>query len=195
LTLNRPCRVATTCPAAAASTSKPKAEEPKKEQKEQKKEGKKDKKENKQKKEETEKAPEPEKNADDFDDLFDDEEEQPVEEAPKKEKSRAEKLAEAKKEKEAQKKVERSQVVIEVKPWESDADLDALFQLITSTIKIDGLTWGEGYKKEPVAYGIFKLVISCVIIDDLVCLDDVTDPIQALEDHVQSVDVATMNRL
>jgi translation elongation factor EF-1beta len=73
-------------------------------------------------------------------------------------------------------------------------DLHALFREITKVQK-EGLTWGEGYELKPVAYGINKLVMSCVIVDELVGVDDVTEPIEALEDWVQSVDVNTMNKL
>ncbi len=98
--------------------------------------------------------------------------------------------AEAKK---AKKKVEKSQVVIEVKPWEADQDLKALYEKIKE-IKIDGALWGESCNLVPVAFGIKKLVLS-VVIDEKVGLDDLTDALEALEDDVQSVDVTTMNRL
>ncbi len=45
------------------------------------------------------------------------------------------------------------------------------------------------------AFGIKKLVLSVVIEDEKVGLDDLTDALEALEDDVQSVDVTTMNRL
>ena len=62
-------------------------------------------------------------------------------------------------------------------------------------IKIDGLTWGEGHQLVPVAFGIKKLLVSCVIVDDKVLVDDITEPIEAMEDFVQSVDMTSMNRL
>jgi translation elongation factor EF-1beta len=61
--------------------------------------------------------------------------------------------------------------------------------------RIEGLHWGEGYELKEVAYGIQKLVMSCVIVDELVVVDDIFEPIEALEDFVQSVDMLTMNRL
>jgi hypothetical protein len=57
------------------------------------------------------------------------------------------------------------------------------------------LTWGETFKLEPVAFGIKKLVMTATIVDSLVLMDDITDKIEALEDHVQSVQVASMNKL
>jgi len=92
------------------------------------------------------------------------------------------------------KKKDRSQIVLDVKVWEADTDLDKLYRDIAA-IKIPSLTWGEAYEKKPVAFGIFKLVVTCVIIDDDVPIDDITEPIEAMEDIVQSVDMLTMNRL
>ncbi|CAN0132623.1 unnamed protein product [Ascophyllum nodosum] len=129
---------------------------------------------------------------DDMDDMFDDDEE---EEAPKPaEKSRADKMAEAKAAKDAKKKIDKSQIVFEVKPWEAGADLKSLFEKIKEE-KIDGLAWGEAYKLVPVAFGVKKLVLSCVVEDAKVGVDDITDCIEKFEDEVQSVDMTTMNRL
>ncbi len=129
----------------------------------------------------------------DDDDLFGDDEttgEKPL--------SRAEQMAKMKADKEAAEKAnkrrDRTQIIFEVKGWEAGQDMDALFKKI-SQITIPGLTWGEGYSKKPVAFGVFKLVISCVIFDDEVDLDDITEPIEAMEDDVQSVELCTMNKL
>ncbi|CAM9136602.1 unnamed protein product [Pylaiella littoralis] len=128
---------------------------------------------------------------DDDDDLFGDDEE---EEAKPKEKSRADKMAEAKAAKDAKKKIDRSQIVFEVKPWDTETDLKELFGKICAT-EINGLVWGEAHKLVPVAFGVKKLVLSCVVEDDKVGVEDITDVIEAFEDYVQSVDMTTMNRL
>jgi elongation factor 1-beta len=144
------------------------------------------------KKEAPKEAPKKEEEDDD-DDLFgDDDDEEDEEEAKAAAAKRAEKAAAAKKEK--KKPVERSQVVIEVKPWEAETDLEELAVKIKAT-KIEGLSWGEGHKLVPVAFGIKKLLVQCIIVDDLVLLDDVTDAIEQFEDYVQSVDVASMNKM
>ncbi|CAI5741704.1 unnamed protein product [Peronospora destructor] len=96
--------------------------------------------------------------------------------------------------KEKKKPVERSQVVLEVKPWEAETDLEELAAKIKA-LPVEGLTWGEGHKLVPVAFGIKKLLVQCVIIDDLVLLDDITEAIEGFEDYVQSVDVTSMNKL
>ena len=66
--------------------------------------------------------------------------------------------------KEKVKAVEKSLVVLEVKPWEADTDLKMVWEKIKEYNQ-DGLTWGESYKLEPVAYGIMKLVMTCTIVD------------------------------
>ena len=85
-------------------------------------------------------------------------------------------------------------MALEVKPWEADTDLEMVWKKIKE-YKQDGLVWGENFKLEPVAFGIKKLVMTCVVDDDKVLMDDITDSIEALEDYVQSVFVASMNKL
>ncbi|KAG7387591.1 Elongation factor 1-beta [Phytophthora pseudosyringae] len=128
----------------------------------------------------------------DDDDMFGDDDEDEDEAAKALAAKRAEAAKAAKKEK--KKPVERSQVVIEVKPWEAETDLEELAAKIKA-LPVEGLTWGEGHKLVPVAFGIKKLLVQCVIIDDLVLLDDITEAIESFEDYVQSVDVASMNKL
>ena len=62
------------------------------------------------------------------------------------------------------------------------------------SIKMDGLVWGTS-KFVPIGYGIKKLNITCVVEDDKVGTDDLTDQITAFEDLVQSVDVVAFNKL
>ncbi|CAN0052039.1 unnamed protein product, partial [Discosporangium mesarthrocarpum] len=61
-----------------------------------------------------------------------------------------------------------SQIVLEVKPWEAETDLKELFSKVTK-VEIDGLVWGEACNLVPVAFGVKKLVISCVVDDSKVC--------------------------
>lgn len=92
------------------------------------------------------------------------------------------------------KDVEKSLVVLQVKPWEADTDLKMVWEKIKE-YKQDGLTWGESFKLEPVAFGINMLVMTCTIEDAKVLMDDITDNIEALEEYVQSVNVASMNKI
>lgn len=129
---------------------------------------------------------------DDDDDLFGDDDDDEDDEAAK---AAAKKRADAaKKSKQKKKVIERSQVVLEVKPWDAETDLEELAKKIKAK-EINGLKWGEGHKLVPVAFGIKKLLVQCIIIDDEVLLDDITDCIESFEDYVQSVDVASMNKV
>ena len=92
------------------------------------------------------------------------------------------------------KPVEKSLVVLEVKPWEADTDLKMVWEKICE-YKQEGLSWGQTFKLEPVAYGIKKLVMTCTIVDSLVLMDDITDNIESIEEYVQSVQVASMNKI
>jgi len=62
------------------------------------------------------------------------------------------------------------------------------------TIKMDGLIWGAG-KLVPLAYGIYKLQISCVVEDDKVSIDLLQEAIEDKQDLVQSVDIAAFNKV
>eukprot|EP00922_Rhytidocystis_sp_ex-Travisia-forbesii_P008350 GHVS01012278.1.p1 GENE.GHVS01012278.1~~GHVS01012278.1.p1 ORF type:complete len:204 (+),score=49.45 GHVS01012278.1:466-1077(+) len=90
-------------------------------------------------------------------------------------------LAEKKKAEAKPKKViiSKSSLVIEIKPNSVDTELDQVLALVKK-IEINGVTWGEASKKVPVAFGLYKLQVSCTIIDDLVTTEDITDAIEAL---------------
>ena len=62
-------------------------------------------------------------------------------------------------------------------------------------IEMDGLFWKTEWKKEPVAYGIFKIVIGATIEDEKVSTDTVAEMIEGFEDEVQSVDILAFNKL
>lgn len=61
-------------------------------------------------------------------------------------------------------------------------------------IEMDGLTWGAS-KLVPVGYGISKLQVNLVVEDEKVSIDDLQAQIEGDEDHVQSTDVAAMQKL
>ena len=58
-----------------------------------------------------------------------------------------------------------------------------------------GLFWKTEHKIIPVAYGINKLLIGCVVEDDKVNSEDIVEKILAWEDEVQSVDEAGMQKV
>ncbi len=90
--------------------------------------------------------------------------------------------------------IAKSIIIWEVKPWGEETDLDALAKKILE-IEQDGLVWKTEYKKEPIAYGVNKLVIGAVVEDLKVSTDDVQEKIEAFEEEVQSVDIQSFNKL
>jgi len=99
----------------------------------------------------------------------------------------------AAKEEKKGKVIAKSSITFDVKPWDDETDLDALLVKIKA-IQMEGLVWGTALKK-PLAYGIFKLSVVCVVEDDKVGSDDLVEQIEAFEDEVQSVDIAAFNKI
>lgn len=81
-----------------------------------------------------------------------------------------------------------------MKPYEEETNLDDLAAKILK-IEKDGLFWKTEYKKVPIAYGVCKLVIGCVIEDAKISCDDLQEAIEAFEEEVQSVDIAAFNKI
>lgn len=123
------------------------------------------------------------KDDDDDLDLFGDEEEEDTKPA---------KIEIKKKKKEV---IAMSLVMLEVKPLDSDTVLDDLAKKCFSDIKMDGLFWKTEFKKEPVAFGIFKLIIGFSCEDEKVSVDDIVEKIEAFEDLVQSVEIMAFNKI
>jgi elongation factor 1-beta len=140
-------------------------------------------------------APKKADNDDDFD-VFGDDDEEEKDDEPKE--SRADMLARLKKEAEirtSQKEAkQRTLVGIEIKPWDVEQDLMALWKKVTTTINQDGLKWGESCTLADVAFGIKK--IQCTFVMGVKnSSDDVVDAILEMEDEVQSCEVTCMNVL
>jgi elongation factor 1-beta len=125
---------------------------------------------------------------DDFE-LFGDDE--PDEEA---ERVKAERLAayEAKKSKKPA-LIAKSNIILDVKPWDDETDMAKLEECVRS-VQTDGLLWGAS-KLVPLAYGIKKLQITCVVEDDKVGTDYLEEEITKFEDYIQSVDIAAFNKI
>ena len=100
------------------------------------------------------------------------------------------------KEKKGKKKKEadKSHVILEIKGWEAEQDLEALAKKIISTIKMDGLSWNTGYKFEEVAFGIKKLVIAFLAEDEKVSVQEIIDTLESWEDEIQSVETVSFNK-
>lgn len=129
---------------------------------------------------------------DDDVDLFGSDDEEVDEEA---EKLKQERLAQyaAKKAAKGPKPAAKSIVTLDVKPWDDETDLDELLANVKA-VEMDGLTWGA-HQWIAVGFGIKKLQINLVIEDEKVSLDDLQASIEEDEDHVQSTDVAAMQKL
>merc|ERR1712083_1165544 len=79
---------------------------------------------------------------------------------------------------------EMSLIIFEVKPLDDQTNLDDLAKRIFATKK-EGLIWKSGdYKKEPVAFGIFKLIIGFSCEDEKVSVDQVQEDVEAMDDMV-----------
>lgn len=89
--------------------------------------------------------------------------------------------------------VAKSSLLLDVKPWDDETDMKEMEKLVRS-VEADGLLWGAA-KLVPLAYGIKKLQINCVIEDDKISTDFLEEEITKFEDYVQSMDVAAFNKI
>lgn len=130
--------------------------------------------------------------ADDDDlDLFGDDNEEDAA-AAKEVADKAKKAKEGKKEKKVV--IAQSLVLFEIKPLDDTTDLDVLAARVLA-INMDGLYWKTEYKKMPVAYGIFKIIIGVTLEDDKVGVDDLQEQIESFDDMVQSVEILAFNKI
>lgn len=111
------------------------------------------------------------------------------------EKLKAERIAayNAKKAAKPAKPAAKSIVTLDVKPWDDETDLEEMVATVKA-ITMEGLTWGA-HQFIPIGFGIKKLQINCVVEDDKVSLEDLQTNIEEDEDHVQSTDIAAMQKL
>merc|ERR1711953_364645 len=132
---------------------------------------------------------------DDDVDLFgsDDEEDDAEAERVKAERIAAYNARKAAKEEKKGKVIAKSNIIFDVKPWDDETDMAAL-EANVRTIEMEGLLWGTG-KLVAIGYGIKKLQITCVIVDDLVSTDLLEEKMTEFEDYVQSVDIVAFNKI
>lgn len=91
------------------------------------------------------------------------------------------------------KKIEKTQLTFYANPVDSEVSMDEMEAAIRGIV-IDGLRWGDAFGIEDIAFGLQRIHAQCVIVNDLVGLDDVTDAVEALP-QVGSTAPGTMNRL
>jgi elongation factor 1-delta len=89
--------------------------------------------------------------------------------------------------------VAKSNVILDVKPWDDETDMKELERGVRK-IEMEGLLWGAS-KLVPLAYGIKKLQIASVVVDEQVSIDELIEKIQENEDYVQSVDIAAFQKI
>ncbi|ELU16117.1 hypothetical protein CAPTEDRAFT_155717 [Capitella teleta] len=131
------------------------------------------------------------KDEDDFDLFGEDSEEEDAEEAERLKQERIQAYQDRKAKKPAL--VAKSNIILDVKPWDDETDMKEMERLVR-TVHCDGLLWGAA-KLVPLAYGIKKLQICCVVEDDKVSTDFLEESIKEFEDLVQSVDIAAFQKI
>ncbi|MCL4117104.1 UNVERIFIED_CONTAM: hypothetical protein GTU68_024180 [Idotea baltica] len=89
--------------------------------------------------------------------------------------------------------IAKSSVLLDCKPWDDETDMKKVEELVRE-IEMDGLKWGAA-KLVPLAYGIKKLSILCIVEDEKVSIDDLIEKITENEDYVQSVDIGAFNKI
>ncbi|XP_025193699.1 probable elongation factor 1-delta isoform X1 [Melanaphis sacchari] len=89
--------------------------------------------------------------------------------------------------------IAKSNIILDVKPWDDETDMKELEKAVRQ-VATDGLLWGAS-KLVPLAYGIHKLQISCVVEDEKVSIDWLQETLQEIEDFIQSVDIAAFNKI
>ena len=91
---------------------------------------------------------------------------------------------------------QRSLCNLEIKPWEADQDLNALYKKIKATVVKDGLKWSEGVKLVDVAFGVQKIICTAVVNQTLsmdAIIEEITE--ESFADEVQSMTMTSMSLL
>merc|ERR1712173_220501 len=131
-------------------------------------------------------------NDDDDDvDLFGSEDEEESEEKKRITEERLKAYAEKKSKKPAL--IAKTSVLFDVKPWDEETDMNEMLKSCKS-IEMEGLVWGAS-KLVPVGYGINKLQLMCVVEDEKVSIEELSEKMAEFEDFIQSVDVASMSKI
>lgn len=87
----------------------------------------------------------------------------------------------------------KSFVTFAVKPDTAERDLNELAQRVLE-IAFNGLEWKSDYHLIDIAFGMKKIQIGCVIEDDRINVDDVTERIESLE-GVTSADIEAFSKI
>ena len=132
---------------------------------------------------------------DDCDDLFADETDEEIKKREELESRRKAEKESKDKDKKPKVVIAKSLVIIDIKVWDMEQDLDKLAKKVISEIVMDGLTWKTEYKLIEVAFGIKKIRIGLVVEDAKVSVDDIIDILVSWYDDVQSVDIVSFDKI
>jgi len=91
--------------------------------------------------------------------------------------------------------IAKSTLVFEIKPASEKTNLDVIEKEVRK-ITMEGLEWAPASKKIPVAFGLFKLQIGGVIVDDLVETESILEKIECigLSEEEAAAHIAKRNR-
>ncbi|XAR67905.1 hypothetical protein NMG60_11002843 [Bertholletia excelsa] len=112
------------------------------------------------------------------------------------EKKAAEERAAAVKASGKKKESGKSSVLMDIKPWDDETDMQKLEEAVRG-VQMEGLLWGAS-KLAPVGYGIKKLQIMLTIVDDLVSVDTLIEDYlmaEPVNEYVQSCDIVAFNKI
>ena len=94
---------------------------------------------------------------------------------------------------------QRSLCNLEIKPWEADQDLLALYAKIKATVAMEGLKWSENCALVDVAFGVKKIVCTAVIPLNLsmdAIIEEMTDEDEGtFRNEIQSMSMTSMSLL
>ena len=91
-------------------------------------------------------------------------------------------------------KIPYSIILLEIKNWDSEKDLDHLVNKIDK-IEKEGLYWKKEYKLEEIAFEIKKNILTLIVDDDKISIDELIDQIESWENEIQSVDILSFKEL
>lgn len=89
----------------------------------------------------------------------------------------------------------KSIITMDIKPWEAETDMAILEHSIRKITK-DGLTWGTSQLMD-IGYGIKKLRMIIVVVDEQVSADALEEEITELGDgeYVQSTEIIAFQKV
>ncbi|KAL0219903.1 hypothetical protein P9112_005556 [Eukaryota sp. TZLM1-RC] len=91
--------------------------------------------------------------------------------------------------------IAKSLIVMDIKTWGPEIDIDELANKLKEEVQRDGLVWGS-HTKVPIGFGVSKLQQTLVIEDEKIpSMDEVQEAIEELDDYVQSTDIVSFNKL